>query len=379
MIPYGKQKIEEEDIESVIEVLHSNFLTQGPKSEEFAKIFGKKIQNPFCTALCNATAGLHVAYKALGLKNGGLLWTSPNTFLSTANAARFLGADVDFVDIDPDSFCMSPEALKYKLEKAKRIPDIVVPVHFAGASCNMKQIYDLSLKYGFKIVEDAAHAVGAFYDNSPVGNCKYSDAAIFSFHPVKIITTGEGGMVAVKKQDIHEKIQKLITHGVTKDPKQMHNNSEGAWFYEMQSLGYNYRITDFQSALGISQLSRLESNIKRRKEIAMKYSTSFNNIPLKMQKIAANIESSWHLFVISLDNEKQRKAVFNYLHSKDIKVQVHYIPVHTQPYYHDLGFHWGDFTNSEEYYKKSLSLPMYHALTDQEQDYVIATVKEVLE
>ena len=378
MIPYGRQKIEEEDIEAVIEVLQSNFLTQGPKVKEFERKFGEQIHNSFCSAICNATAGLHVVYEALGLKAGGLLWTSPNSFLSTANAARFLRADVDFVDIDPDNFCMSVEALKNKLENSTRLPDIVAPVHFAGASCDMKAIYDLSLQYGFKIVEDAAHAVGAAYKNSPVGDCKYSDAAIFSFHPVKIITTGEGGIVAVKDQALHERIQGMITHGVTKDTSKMLNKSEGQWFYEMQFLGYNYRITDIQAALGISQLSRLDNNINRRKEIAQKYTEGFKNTSLKIQKIQEYVDPSWHLFVILLDNEVQRKKVFDYLHSKDIKVQVHYIPIHMQPYYKNLGFNWGQFLNSEEYYKRSISLPMYHSLTDQEQDYVIATVKEAL-
>ena len=379
MIPYGRQKIEKQDIDSVIETLQSDFLTQGPKVKEFERKFGEQIRNPFCSAICNATAGLHVAYEVLGLEAGGLLWTSPNSFLSTANAARFLRADIDFVDIDPDTFCMSVAALKNKLENATKLPDIVAPVHFAGASCDMKAIYDLSLQYGFKIVEDAAHAVGAAYRNSPVGDCKYSDATIFSFHPVKIITTGEGGMIAVKDQALHEKVQGMITHGVTKDPSKMLNKSEGQWFYEMQFLGYNYRITDIQAALGISQLSRLNDNINRRKEIAKKYTESFKNTSLKIQKIQERVEPSWHLFVILLDNEVQRKKVFDYLHSKDIKVQVHYIPIHTQPYYKSLGFGWGQFLNSEEYYKKSISLPMYHSLTDQEQDYVIAMVKEALE
>ena len=379
MIPYGRQKIEKEDIDSVIEVLKSDFLTQGPKVKEFEKKFGEQINNPFCSAICNATAGLHVAYEALGLEAGGLLWTSPNSFLSTANAARFLRADVDFVDIDPDTFCMSVAALKKKLENATRLPDIVAPVHFAGVSCDMKEIHSLSQQYGFKIVEDAAHSVGAAYRNSPVGNCKYSDAVIFSFHPVKIITTGEGGMIAVKDQALYEKILGMITHGVTKDPSKMQNKSEGQWFYEMQFLGYNYRITDIQAALGISQLSRLNSNINRRKEIVKKYTESFKNTSLKLQKIHEFVDPSWHLFVILLDSEAQRKKVFEYLHLKNIKVQVHYIPIHTQPYYKNLGFNWGQFLNSEEYYKRTISLPMYHSLTDEEQDYVIATVKEALE
>lgn len=379
IIPYGKQKIEQEDIDAVTQVLNSAFLTQGPKVKEFEKHFGEKIRNPFCTAVCNATAGLHVAYQALSLSRGDLLWTVPNTFVASANAARYLGADVDFVDIDPDSFCMSVSALKSKLKNASKLPKIVVPVHFAGISCDMKEIYNLSLEYGFKIVEDAAHAVGGFYDGLPVGSCKYSDAAVFSFHPVKIITTGEGGIIATKHQVVHNNIQQLITHGITKDPSKMSNNSEEAWFYEMQMLGYNYRLTDIQAALGNSQLSRLDENIKRRKEIAAKYQEAFkNNSKIKMQKTIEDGISSWHLFAILLENKSKKKEVFDYLHSKNIKVQIHYIPVHTQPYYRDLGFKWGDFQNSEEYYEKCLSIPMYHSLTEEEQDYVINTIKEIL-
>jgi UDP-4-amino-4,6-dideoxy-N-acetyl-beta-L-altrosamine transaminase len=378
MIPYGKQKIEQKDIEAVIETLNSNYLTQGPKVKEFEKKFGDKVNNPFCTAVCNATAGLHIAYEALGLGRGDLLWTVPNTFVATANAARFLDADVDFVDIDPDTFCISIEALKSKLANCSRLPKIVVPVHFAGSSADMKEIHNLSMQYGFKIVEDAAHAVGTSYDDSPVGSCKYSDAAIFSFHPVKIITTGEGGIVAVKNQNLHQKVQQLITHGITKELALMENKSEGAWFYEMQFLGYNYRMTDIQAALGISQLSRLDENIKRRKEIAENYTKAFSNTSLQIQKLADNVASAFHLFVVLLPSGQSRKEVFDYLHSKNIKVQVHYIPVHTQPYYKKLGFNWGDFINSEEYYKKCISLPMYHSLTDKEQDYVIETVKEIL-
>ena len=378
IIPYGKQKIEQTDIDAVVEVLNSNFLTQGPKVKEFEKHFGERIKNPFCTAVCNATAGLHVAYQALGLGQGDLLWTVPNTFVATANAAKYLGADVDFVDIDPDSFCMSISALKSKLKSATKLPQIVVPVHFAGISCDVKEIYNLSLEYGFKIVEDAAHAVGGFYDDSHVGSCKYSDAAVFSFHPVKIITTGEGGIVAAKDQAVHNNIQQLITHGITKDPSKMSNNSAEPWFYEMQTLGYNYRLTDIQAALGSSQLSRLDENIKRRNEIALRYQEAFKNSKIKMQKIIKDGASAWHLFVILLENNLKRREVFDYLHSKSIKVQIHYIPVHTQPYYRNLGFKPGDFPNSEKYYENCISIPMYHSLNQEEQDYVITAIKEIV-
>jgi len=378
MIPYGKQRITDADIQAVIDVLKSDYLTQGPKIKEFEKKYGNQIQNELCTPICNATSALHVAYEALGLGPGDLLWTTPNTFVSTANAAKFLGADVDFVDIDPDSFCMSVDALRKKLASTKKLPKIIVPVHFAGASCDMKEIYKLSLQYGFKIVEDAAHAVGGFYNNLPIGSCQYSDAAIFSFHPVKIITTGEGGLVAVKNQDIHDKIQQLITHGITKDPHKLSNKSKETWSYEMQFLGYNYRLTDIQAALGIEQLSRLDENIKRRNEIATKYIEAFKDTSIKVQKLNKDTNSSWHLFVIQLTDSAQRKEVFDYLHSKDIKAQVHYIPVHTQPYYQNLGFNWGDFPNSEKYYAKCISIPMYHGLTDKEQDFVITTIKEII-
>ena len=377
-LPYGKQTIETADIEAVVDVLKSDYLTQGPKVKEFEHKFGEKIKNPLCSALCNATAGLHITYQALGLQQGDVLWTVPNSFVATANAARFLGADVDFVDIDPDTFCISIDALKLKLKQTTKLPKIVVPVHFAGASCDMKEIYKLSLQYGFKIVEDAAHAVGAYYDDSPIGSCKYSDAAVFSFHPVKIITTGEGGMVAVKDKNVHDNIQQLLTHGITKDHHKMENKSEGAWFYEMQFLGYNYRITDIQAALGISQLSRLDENIKRRKQIAEIYHDAFHNLPVKLQKIGDDIESSWHLFVLLLKNEQERRKVFDSLRSINIYAQIHYIPIHTQPYYRKLGFNWGDFPIAEDYYKKCISIPMYHGLTNEEQAHVIATLKALL-
>lgn len=380
-IPYGRQVIEEEDIDAVIQVLRSDFLTQGPVVTQFESAFKNCVNSLYATAVCNATAGLHLAYSALGLGDGDMFWTVPNTFLATANAARFLGAQVDFVDIDPDTFCLSISALEEKLKLAEKkgtLPALIAPVHFAGQPCDMKAIYALSQKYGFKIVEDAAHAVGATYDKKPIGSCQYSEAAVFSFHPVKIITTGEGGMVTVKEEKINAVIKKMLSHGITRDKSGMVTKDQGEWFYEMQMLGYNYRLTDIQAALGVMQLSRLKANLKRRREIAGRYKEAFKGLPIKWQKEEKLGESAWHLFTVLLNDTATRKRVFEQLRAKNIFVQVHYIPVHTQPYYLALGFNRGNFPNAEYYYERCLSLPMYHGLSNEEQDYVIAKIKEVL-
>ncbi len=378
-IPYGTQNITDEDIKAVNDTLLSRYLTQGPGVESFESEFANVIGNPFCVATSSATSGLHLAYLSLGLKPGHTVWTTPNTFVATANAAKYIGAEVDFVDINPNSFCMSVKKLEEKLVQAKRdncLPYIVTPVHFAGQSCNMKEIHKLSKKYNFKIVEDAAHAVGASYNNKKIGNCEFSDACVFSFHPVKIITTGEGGLVTFKSQDHYKFCQQALTHGITKDPEVMTRPPDGTWHYEMQFLGFNYRITDIQCALGLSQLKRLESNIRRREEIVTTYHKEFEGLPFNYQSPNSEARSSWHLFVILLENKKIRKELYDYLRSKNIYVQVHYIPVHTQPYYINLGFEWGDFPESENYYNRCLSLPMYHGLSNDDQDYVIKLIKD---
>ncbi len=359
MINYGKQNISQEDIDAVVEVLKSDFLTQGPKLIEFEDELKKYCNVKFVKAVSNATSALHIAYLAIGVGKGDIVWTSPNTFVSTANAALYCGANVDFVDIHPETFNMSVQHLEDKLIKAKKdnkLPKLVVPVHFSGQSCEMKKIWSLSKEYGFKVIEDASHALGGKYLNQPVGSCEYSHMSIFSFHPVKMITTGEGGAITTNDQELDNKLSLLRTHGITKDASQFKNESHGAWYYEQQALGYNYRLTDIQAALGISQLKRLDSFIERRKEIADFYQNNLKNVSLPYQH--PDVHSSWHLFVIKV---KDREEVFNRLLQKGIQTQVHYIPVSTQPFYNSE-----KLENTEDFYKNCLSLPIYFDLKDDE-------------
>lgn len=379
-IPYGRQSISNSDIDAVLSSLKSDMITQGPAISIFEDNFIKNVEADFGCAVCNASAGLHLAYKAVGVQRGDVVWTSPNTFVATANAALYEGATVDFVDTDPDTFCMSVSALKAKLEKAKKnggLPKLVVPVHLAGQPCEMEEIYNLSKQYGFKIVEDASHAVGARYQNKPIGSCQYSDACVFSFHPVKIITTGEGGMVTTRDKNIAEYIKMGRTHGITKERALMNTDAPEPWFYEQHFLGYNFRMTDIQAALGNSQLKNLEANIQRREQIASRYQDAFSDLPLGLQNPLQNASSSWHLFIVMFDNSSLRRKAFDKLQENNIGTQVHYIPVHMQPYYVQQGFKEGDFPEAEDYYSRCLSLPMFHGLTDQEQDRVIQTIKKV--
>ena len=384
-IPYGRQSIEASDIEAVCQVLTSDFLTQGPAIESFEKALCEKFKSPYVSALSNATSGLYTAYRSLGLSSGDLLWTVPNTFVATSNAALMCGAEVDFIDIDPHTFNMCLYDLEKKLDqaqKAKRLPKIVTPVHFAGQPCAMKPLFELSQKYGFFIVEDAAHAVGASYEGQPVGSCAYSDAGVFSFHPVKIITTGEGGAVFVKNKDIHQKVRLLTTHGITKDPSQFKTpqpQEAAPWLYQQIDLSMNFRITDFQCALGQSQLERLDQNISRRRQLADQYKKAFSNLPIQVQGSNPEAQSSWHLFVLQLPNSQLRKDLFNFMRSKNILVNVHYIPVHTQPYYQSLGFDAQLCPNSLDYYSRTISIPIYHSLSDEDQGFVIESVKQFLQ
>lgn len=378
VIPYGKQSITDDDILAVTDVLKSDFLTQGPAVTEFEKNYAAKMNVPFACAVSSATAALHIAYQALGLGVDDILWSVPNTFVATTNAALYLGAKVDFVDIDPLTFCMSAEQLEIKLKNAKQsgtLPKIVVPVHFGGLSCDMKAIHKLSLEYSFKIVEDASHCVGAEYDKAPVGDCRYSDLCVFSFHPVKIITTGEGGMITSQNKDLYEKVMMARTHGITKDPATMVASSPAPWEMEQHFLGFNYRMTDIQAALGNSQLKRLDSNIARRRAIASIYQEAFKNLPIQVQAPLENAQSSWHLFPVLFESSDMRRHAYDTLKTKNIFTQVHYIPVHTQPYYKNMGFKLGDFPMAEDYYSRCLSLPMYHGLTDDEQDFIISAIR----
>ena len=383
-IPYGRQDITDADVASVIEVLRSDWLTQGPAVPAFEKAVAQRCGAKHGVAVCNATAALHIACRALGLGPGGRLWTSPNTFVASANCALYCGADVDFVDIDPNTLNMSVDALADKLvsaEAAGALPDIVMPVHFGGQPCEMDRIAALRDKYGFAIIEDASHAIGASYQGEPVGNGRWSDITVFSFHPVKIITTGEGGMALTNRDDIAERLHLLRSHGTTRQPELMTSESHGAWYYEQIELGYNYRLTDLQAALGLSQLLRIDGMLARRRDIAAAYGDLLAGLPLQTQKQHPASQSAWHLFVIRLQTggNKSRLEVFESMRNGEIGVNVHYIPVHLQPYYREkFGFRVGDFPEAERYYAQALTLPLYPGLTTDAQSRVVATLVESL-
>ena len=380
-IPYGKQSISKKDIEMVVDVLSSDWLTTGPSVAGFEKALKEYCGADYAIVVCNATAALHLAYLALGVGKGDVVWTSPNTFLSTANAALMCGAQVDFVDVDPETYNMSVGILEHKLADAKNnncLPRVVVPVHFAGQSCDMKRIYELSLEYGFKIVEDAAHAIGGGYLNKPVGSCQYSDITIFSFHPVKIITTGEGGALLTNDKKMADKISLLRGHGMTRDEVLMDKKSEGAWYYQMIDLGYNYRITDIQCALGLSQMSNLDAFVAKRHAIREKYDQLLADVPgVTIPKHSSGVYSALHLYPIQVP-ESRRLAVFNGLREQKIGVNVHYIPVYLQPFYKNLGFKEGYCPNAEAYYHSAISLPMFPGLDDIQIEYVVSQVKAAL-
>jgi UDP-4-amino-4,6-dideoxy-N-acetyl-beta-L-altrosamine transaminase len=380
MIPYGRQSIDAADSEAVVEVLKSDFLTQGPAVPRFEQALAAYCGAGHGVAACNATAALHVACLALELGPGDLLWTSPITFVASANCALYCGAEVDFVDIDPQTYNISIERLTEKLEAAKeqgRLPKIVMPVHFAGQSADMRQIAELARRYGFRVIEDASHAVGATYGNGPVGDCRYSDIAVFSFHPVKIITTGEGGMAMTNNPELAARMALLGTHGVTRDPGRLRAPSDGGWYYEQLALGFNYRMTDIQAALGTSQLRRLDDLVARRRQLAARYDEAFAGLPLTRPWQHPDSRSSFHLYVIRID-AALRASAFARLRAAGIGVNLHYIPVPRQPYYRDLGFDPANWPEAERYYSEALTLPLYPGLRDEEQDVVIAAVRDVL-
>ncbi|MEN3944203.1 UDP-4-amino-4,6-dideoxy-N-acetyl-beta-L-altrosamine transaminase [Prosthecobacter sp. SYSU 5D2] len=380
-LPYGRQSLNEADIAAVVEVLHSDFLTQGPAIPRFEKAVADWCGARHGIAMSNGTATLHCAALAMGLGPGDWLWTSPNTFVASSNAGRYCGAKVDFVDVDPGTACMSVEQLEAKLqaaEKTGRLPKIVVPVHFAGQSCNMPRIHALGQKYGFRILEDAAHALGGTYQGERIGNCRWSDAASHSFHPVKIITSGEGGMITVNDDELAWRIATLRTHGITRDADRMQGESDGPWYYQQIELGYNYRMTDIQAALGASQMDRLDSFAARRREIADLYDRTLAGLPLRpLARDPAGI-SGWHLYMIRLNLDeiapRTRRQVFESLRSQGIGVNVHYIPVHLQPDYAQFGFKKGDFPEAERYYEECITLPMFPAMQDED----VLRVKDAL-
>jgi len=385
MIPYGRQSISEDDIQSVVDVLRSDFLTQGPMVPKFEEAVARAVGAKRAIAVTNATAALHLACLALELGPGDLLWTSPNSFVASANCGRYCGADVDFVDIDQATGNISIVALSQKLADAKRrgrLPKVLIPVHFAGHSCDMQSIKRLANEYHFKIVEDASHAIGGRYRNSMVGNCSYSDLTVFSFHPVKIVTTGEGGMITTNDSELAGKIALLRSHGITRDEKRMRGSNHGPWYYQQLALGFNYRLTELQAALGLSQLKRLDEFVARRNWLADRYDRALSYLPVGLPKREHDVYSAFHLYVIRLDPTKIKKdhlQVFCELRNAGIGVNLHYIPIHTQPYYKDLGFKEGDFPEAEMYYSKAISIPMYYGLEDEHQDQVVDILTRVIQ
>jgi len=374
MIPYGKQDISATDIEAVIDVLKSDFLTQGPAVPNFEKALKEEVAANYCFAVNSATSALHIACLALGLGAEDWLWTSPNTFVASANCGLYCGASVDFVDIDPSTYNMCPIALEQKLVSAKiagKLPKIVIPVHFAGTPCEMEKIHLLSKEYGFRIIEDASHAIGASFRSSKIGENKYSDITVFSFHPVKIITTGEGGALTTQDPELATQIALYRSHGITRDPQLMSKPTPPPWYYEQIKLGLNYRMTDIQAALGANQIKRLHSFIAQRHEKAWRYNELLQGQELVLPTIEIDGRSSLHLYVVQLPETICRLSVFEKMREAGIGVNVHYIPVHLQPFYKALGYGEGDFPIAESYYSRALTLPLYPNLANAEQDYIV--------
>ena len=384
MIRYGQQDITQADIDAVVDVLKSVTLTQGPAISRFEEVVREHVGARHAVAVNSATSALHIACLALGLGPGDWLWTTPNTFVASANCALYCGAQVDFVDIDPITYNLCPKALEAKLVMAAeqgRLPKIVVPVHLSGQPCNMRAIHELAQRFGFKIIEDASHAIGGRYLGETIGNCRYSDITVFSFHPVKIITTAEGGMAVTNDPELASSLGLLRSHGITRDPNLMTKPMAGPWDYQQVVLGFNYRMTDIQAALGVSQMTRLDHYVGRRHEIARRYNEMLNGLPLTLPWQDPDGYSAYHLYIIRIQLNKTTRThlqVFEFLRSRDIIVNLHYIPVHTQPYYQALGFREGDFPEAERYYTEAISIPMYPTLTDAEQTEVVAAIKDAL-
>jgi len=384
MIPYSCQSINRDDVDAVVQVLQSDWLTQGPTVERFEEDVAKRCGSPYAIATCNATAALHIACLSLGLGEGDTLWTSPITYVASANCALYCGAAVDFVDIDPDTFNICPDALEEKLQTARKgncLPKAIVAVDMAGNPCDLERLGSLCRQYGIYLVEDASHAIGASYRGDPIGSCHHADIVIFSFHPVKIITTGEGGMALTADKELARRMRLFRSHGITRDPAELSQNASQAWYFEQQELGFNYRLTDIQAALGISQLGRIESFIEARNRLAAEYTQAFQDAPLRLQQVAEGSHSAYHLYIVRLDSERtavDRTAAFQALREREIGVNVHYIPVHTHPYYQRLGFRAEDFPNSMAYYRECLSLPIFPHMTQTQQTQVTEALFEVL-
>jgi UDP-4-amino-4,6-dideoxy-N-acetyl-beta-L-altrosamine transaminase len=384
MIPYGKQDISQADIDAVLEVLKSDFLTQGPKVPEFeAKVAGH-VGARHALAVNSATSALHIACLALGLGEGDWLWTTPVTFVASANCGLYCGAKVDFVDIDPQTYNLCPKALATKLalaEQEGRLPKVLVAVHLCGQPCDMEAIHELSQRYGFRIIEDASHAIGGKYKGEFIGNGRFSDITVFSFHPVKIVTTAEGGMALTNDDDLATRLNLLRSHGITRDQNLMTHEPDGPWYYQQVDLGFNYRMTELQAALGVSQMDRLDAFVARRHELANRYDQLLASLPLTTPWQHPDSYSGLHLYVIRLQLDKINKShrqVFESLREQGIGVNLHYIPVHTQPYYQAMGFAAEDFPEAVTYYREAISLPMFQGLADEQQDQVVDVLKSAL-
>jgi UDP-4-amino-4,6-dideoxy-N-acetyl-beta-L-altrosamine transaminase len=384
MIPYGRQNINQEDIDAVVDVLKSDFLTQGPQVPLFEKIIAQEVDARYAVAVNSATSALHIACMALQLGHGDWLWTSPNTFVASANVGLYCGARVDFVDIDPNTYNMSPSLLEKKLKEAElenRLPKVLIPVHLCGQPCDMKAIYGLCQKYGVKIIEDASHAIGGSYLGRPIGNCEYSDITVFSFHPVKIVTTAEGGAAVTNNEALAQKLALYRSHGITRDHNLMTEPTHGDWYYQQIALGYNYRMTDLQAALGITQMQRLHQFVAQRHEIARRYDILLEPLPVEIPFQLENTYSGLHLYAIRLRLKEigiSHKEVFDAMRSNGVGVNLHYIPVHIQPFYKSLGFKDGDFPEAEKYYAEALSLPVYPDLSENDQTKVVDVLSSVL-
>lgn len=384
MIPYGRQEITQADIDAVVGVLQSDFLTQGPMVPRFEQAVASHVGARHALAVNSATSALHIACLALGLGHGDRLWTSPVTFVASANCGLYCGAEVDFVDIDPRTYNLCPQALALKLEEAERmgkLPKVIVAVHLCGQPCDMAAIHALSQRYGFKVIEDASHAIGGKYQGAFIGNGRFSDITVFSFHPVKIITTAEGGMALTNSDELAGKMALLRSHGITRDPAQMTHEADGPWYYQQIDLGFNYRMTELQAALGVSQMERLDDFVARRHRLAARYDERLADLPLTLPWQHPDSYSGLHLYAIRLQLDKIGKThreVFESLRAQGIGVNLHYIPVHTQPYYQQLGFRVGDFPEAERYYAEAISLPMFQILSEMQQDQVVVALREAL-
>ena len=383
MIPYGRQEIIQEDIDAVSDVLRSDFLTQGPAVPAFEKEIAHYCAARHAVACNSATSALHLACLALGIKEGDYVWTSPITFVATANVIKMCGAEVGFIDIQPNTFNIDPVLLKAKLSKAQHdncLPKAIIVVHMAGQSCDMGAIASLAKEFKLKVIEDASHAIGGSYKGSKVGSCRYSDITVFSFHPVKIITSGEGGVATTNQLALAEQMEQLRSHGVTRAQHKLLNTSDGPWYYEQQALGFNYRMTDIHAALGVNQLKRLDGYIKKRNTLAAKYNEELKHLPILTPVISPDIVSAFHLYIIRLEqpNSEEHLKLFRALKERDIGVNLHYIPVYRQPYYQYLKACYSDFPNAEAYYQSAITIPLYPSMTESEQMHVISSLRELL-